>query len=204
MSWTGAALAVGGVLVALINLVLTPRVMTGAPFEQTAATSTYLLRQSLSAFAVGLLLFGSIGVYLSYAERRKVFGGVAFVVAFVGSALVVAWEWVDIFVLHELALSAPETLAALESAPGVSLYDLGAIIPFSLFGLGWIALATWSWLVTRSFRTPASLIVVGLLSAPVLGAVMGPKWGAAIGNAIFGCGLCFLGLQVRWVAQTRV
>jgi hypothetical protein len=203
VSWTGGALAAGGALVALLNLLLTPRVVSSAPFEQTAATSTYLWRQSLSAIAVGLLLFGSIGLYLSYADRHRVHGAVAFVVAFVGSALVLAWEWVDIFVLHELALRAPETLASLENAKGLSLYDLGAIIPFSLFALGWITLASWSWRVTPSFRLPPTLIVLGLFSAPLLTAAIGPGWGGAIGNAIFGCGLCLLGLQVHRVAQTR-
>lgn len=201
VSWTGAALAAGGALVALLNLVLTPRVVGRAPFEQTAATSTYLLRQSLSAVAVGLLLFGSIGLYLSYADRHKVHGALAFLLAFVGSALVLAWEWVDIFVLHELALRSPATLASLENAEGLSLYDLGALIPFSLFGIGWLAVASWSWRATPAFRLPPSLIVLGLFSAPLLSVVIGPGWGGAIGNAIFGCGLCLLGLQVHRVAQ---
>jgi hypothetical protein len=201
VSWTGAALAAGGALVALINLVLTPRLVSSAPFEQTAASSIYVWRQSLSAVAVGLLLFGSIGFYLSYAERHRVHGAVAFVVAFVGSALVMAWEWVEVFVLHELALRAPETLAALENTKGLSLYDLGALIPFSLFALGWLAVASWSWRVTPAYRLPPTLIVLGIFSAPLLRTAIGPAWGGAISNAIFGCGLCLLGLQVNRVAR---
>src|SRR4030095_11402985 len=135
--WTGAALAAGGTLEALLNLALTPRMVNGAPFRQTASSAVFLWRQSLSALAVGLLLFGCIGLYLSQEQRDRWFGAVAFVATFVGSTLVVAWEWVDIFVLRELALRAPDALAALEDAKGINLYDLGAMIPISLYALGW-------------------------------------------------------------------
>jgi hypothetical protein len=195
--WTGAALAAGGTLEALLNLALTPRMVNGAPFQQTASSTIFLWRQSLSAVAVGLLLFGCIGLYLSQERRGRWFGAVAFVATFVGSTLVVAWEWVDIFVLRELALRAPDALATLEDAKGINLYDLGAIIPISLFTLGWLALAAWTWRVTPAMRTPAALVVVGILAIPLLSAALGPGWGGALGNAILGCGLCLLGLAVR-------
>src|SRR5262245_57151141 len=86
---TGTALAAGGALVLLLNLALTPLMVNSAPFEQTAASAVYLWRQSLSALAVGLLLFGCIGTYLSQQARGRRFGALAFVTAFVGSTLVV-------------------------------------------------------------------------------------------------------------------
>ncbi|MFL6195253.1 MAG: hypothetical protein ACJ75H_13845 [Thermoanaerobaculia bacterium] len=201
---TGAALAAGGALVALLNLALTPRMVNGAPFEQTAVSTVYLWRQSLSLLAVGLLLFGCIGLYLSQAERGRRFGAVAFVAAFVGSTLIVAWEWVNIFVLRELALRAPDALAALEEAKGINLYDLGALIPVSLYTLGWLALAAWTWRVTPALRIPAALVVVGIFAIPLLSAAIGPGWGGALGNAILGCGFCLLGLAVRRGAHAVV
>jgi len=194
-------LAAGGMLEALLNLALTPRVVSGAPFEQTAASALFLWRQSLSALAVVLLLFGSIGLYISQQERGKRFGVVAFVASFVGSTLVVAWEWVDIFVLRELALRAPSALRTLEEAKGINLYNLGAIIPISLFTLGWLALATWTWRVSPALRTPAALVVVGMFAIPLLSAVLGPGWGGALGNLVLGSALCLLGLAVRRAAR---
>ncbi len=193
-------MAAGGLLEALLNLAFTPRIVSGAPFEQTAASMPFLWRQSLSAVAVMLLLFGCIGLYLAQEQRGKRFGAVAFVATFVGCTLVVAWEWVDIFVLRDLALKAPDALRTLEASKGINAYDLGAIIPISLFTLGWLALAAWTWRVTPALRTPAALVVVGFFAIPLLSAALGPGWGGTLGNVILGSGLFLLGLGVRRVA----
>lgn len=196
-------MAAGGTLEALLNLALAPRMVNNAPFEQIAASTIFLWRQSLSALAAGLLLFGCIGLYLSQESRGKAFGVVAFVTAFIGSTLLVAWEWVDIFVLRELALRAPSALGSLEDHKGLNLYDLGALIPLSLFTLGWLALAAWTWWVTPALRTPAALVWLGIFAIPLLSAALGPGWGGALGNTILGSGLCLLGLGVRRVAAER-
>jgi hypothetical protein len=198
--WAGAALAAGGALLAALNLVLTPLMANNVPFERTAASTVFLWRQSLSAFAAGLLLFGCIGLYLSQEARGKsgrAFGAVSFVITFIGSTLAVAWEWIDIFILRELALRAPTTLNALEQSKGIHLYDLGAIIPISLFTLGWLAFAAWTMRVTPALRTPAALVLLGVFAIPLMSAVLGPGWGGALGNALLGSGLFLLGVGVR-------
>jgi hypothetical protein len=48
----------------------------------------YLARQSASAVAALLFIFGSLGLYLAIREGSGVFGAVAFVTAFVGSCFV--------------------------------------------------------------------------------------------------------------------
>ena len=93
--WCGRALAAGSALTFLLNATLTPLMARGAPFEQTAATPVFLWRQSLSIAAAALLLIGSIGLYLVQSDRAGAFGAAAFVMALLGSALLMAWEWVN-------------------------------------------------------------------------------------------------------------
>ena len=77
--------------------------------------------------------------------------------AFLGGALFLAWEWVNVFVLRDLALRAPDALRTLEEAKGLNLYDFGAIIPLGLFTLGWIALAASTFRAWRALRRAAGL-----------------------------------------------
>jgi hypothetical protein len=194
--WTGLALGSGGALTVLLNVSLSPFLGHGVPFVVAATTSVFLWRQSLSALAVALLLLGSVGLYLRQAERAGRFGAVAFAMAFLGSALVLAWEWIDIFILRDLARRAPRTLQMLEEAKGLNLYDLGALIPIGLFTLGWIALAASTIRVWRDLRLAAVLVIVGLFAIPLLGAALGAIWGGIFGNVILGSGWFLLGLGV--------
>jgi hypothetical protein len=192
--WSGLSLAAGGVLTILINACLTPLMPMHRPFAETASSAMFLYRQSASAVAVALLLFGSIGLCLIHDDR---FSRVAFAMAFLGSALVLAWEWVDIFIIRDLAMRAPSALEILEKAPITSPYNLGALIPISLFTLGWIA---FSIVVLRAKQLPrhaAALVIAGFFALPLLTAAFGPKWGGALGNAILGSGFVLLGRAVR-------
>jgi hypothetical protein len=73
LRWTGGALMLGGLLTVLINAALTLILPLDAPLTETAASSVFLWRQSASAAAAALLLFGSIGLYLRQAERTGYF-----------------------------------------------------------------------------------------------------------------------------------
>lgn len=194
---SGTSLMLGGALTALLNAVFTPFLPMNEPFEQTAASMLFLWRQSASAVAVALLLFGTIGLYLRQAERRGALGPLAFGAAFLGSALVLAWEWVDIFILRELALRAPDALRTLEADKGLGLYDLGAIIPITLFTLGWIAFAIWTLRAGILPRRPAWVLLAGIFLTPPLTAVLPGLWGGAMGNVIVGVGFVFLGIEVK-------
>ena len=195
--WAGAALAAGGVLTALINAFLTPAVATGQPFAVTAATPVFLWRQAASALAAALLLFGSVGLHLRQAGRAGGFGAAAFALAFLGSALLLASEWAEVFLVRTLALRAPEALRALDAGPGPSPYDLGSIAALATFTLGWIALAAATIRAGMLSRRAAALVIVGLFSIPLLHPVLPGVWGAAVGNAILGAGWLWLGLDLR-------
>jgi hypothetical protein len=198
------ALVAAGALTILINIGLSPfMVGQGRPLTEIALTPLFLWRQSLSALVAGLLLFGSAGLYLRQADRAGRFGGVAFVITFVGTALLLAWEWIDIFIVRDLAIRATGTLRMLEEAKGVHLYDLGAIIPVALFALGWIAFAASTFRVIPRLRPAAALVIAGFFATPLLSAAFGPAWGGALGNMVLGSGWILLGLPTPLHASTR-
>jgi hypothetical protein len=196
LRWTGSALATGGALTALINATLTPMTfLPGMPFDEVAASPAFLWRQCLSAVAAASLLFGTVGLYLAQDGRSRRFLAIAFVLAFLGSALLVAWEWVDIFLLHGLARSHPDTLRALEAEKGIGFYDLGGILAASMFALGWLAFAVATYRTTPALRRGAALVIAGFFVVPVLTAMLGPRCGA-LGNLVLGAGWVSLGRGV--------
>lgn len=194
--WAGAALVAGGLLTLVINAALSPAMMNGSAFVVSAARPIFLWRQGLSALAAALLLFGSIGLYLEQADVAGVFGGVAFTLACLGTALLMAWEWVNVFVLHELAVRAPAGLNTLENAKGVTLYTLGALIPLGMFAVGWILLAVSTFRVWRAQRPGAALLLIGVFLGPLLAAAIGPLWSGVIGSTVLAIGWAWLGVGV--------
>ncbi len=189
--WSSVALGGGGIVTIVLNVAFTPFMTPGAPFAEAAASTLYLWRQSASALAAGLLLFGSIGLYLRLSGRTGIPGAAAFVVAFFGTALLLAWEWVDVFVLRPLAFRAPAALQTLEEAPGIDLYDLGALIPVSTFALGWLALAVVTLRSGLFPRRAPQLVIAGFFLAPLLTPVLG-LWAPAAGSVVLGAGWLWL------------
>jgi hypothetical protein len=191
--WAGACLAGAGVLTFAINAFLTPFL----PHAEVYASTIFLWRQGASALAAVLLLFGAIGIYFHQADRAGRFGAAAFGVALIGSALLLAEEWNEIFLMRDLGLRVPDALVRLDAGPGLKLYDLGSLIPFITFVLGWIALAA-STLRTRALsRRAAGLVIAGFFATPLLSAVLPGFWGGVFGNAILGGGLAWLGVDLQ-------
>ncbi len=195
--WSGTALIAGGVLTLFVNAILTPLLPHHVSFALTAASQVFLWRQSASAVAAAVLLFGCVGLYLRQADRAGAFGATAFIVAFIGNALLLAAEWNEIFLVRDLALRAPAALRALDSGRGPSLYDLGAMIPLALFTLGWLALAGSTLRTGILSRHAAGLVIAGLFAIPMLSAALPRLWGAIAGNAILAAGWIWLGYDMR-------
>jgi len=189
---TGASLAAGGLATILVNAFLTPLLPRSVPFVVKAASTIFLLRQSASGVAAVLLLFGCVGLYLRQSARLGRFGAIAFPLAFLGTALLLATEWNEIFTVRDLAARAPQALETLEKGPGPTLYDLGAIIAITIFTGGWIALAVSTLRAGMLSRPSAVLVLVGFFAIPILGAALPGRWGAMIGNAVLGS--CWIGL----------
>jgi len=97
-------MAAGGALTFLINACLTPLLPRGVSFAETVASPIFPWRAGMAAAAAASLIFSSVGLYFRQAARAGRFGAVAFVVALLGSALVLATEWVQLFNIRDLAL----------------------------------------------------------------------------------------------------
>ena len=201
LRWMGASLLMGGALTIAINVGFTPFLRGGQDFVQTVTSPLFLWRQSSSAIAAAFLLFGSIGLYLADPSERGGFRTFAFAGACLGCALLLATEWTQIFDIRDLALTAPETLRALNARHGPTLSDMGAMASFGVFTLGWIALAASTLRSRLLSRRAAGLVIAGFFLIPMLQAVLG-LWGGVAGNAVLGTGFILLGHSVR-VAAAR-
>ena len=191
----GLALAAAGVLTIVVNAVLTPLLPSGATFAATAASVAFLWRQSVAAVAAALLMFGAIGLYLRQVDRCGPFGAAAFALALVGSALLLATEWIQIFEIRDLAVRAPDVLNRLDGE-GVGLDDLGAMAAMATLVVGWIALAITTRRSGLLSRTAPNVVIAGFFATPFLSTVLPPLLAGALGNTILGVGLAWLGWEL--------
>jgi hypothetical protein len=192
------ALIVGGVLTAIANGVFSPMLPVDAPFAALAGSQAFLARLSLAAAGLMLLLLGMVGLYIRHATKIGWFSGFAFVIAFCGTAAIMAHEWAQVFFIHHIAKTVPTALDAMENVSGPNLFDAESIIVVSSFSLGWIL---WSIAMLRAgvvgWLGPA-LVLLGLFGAPLMGAVaaalgLSPVFALAAGGVLFALGWIVLG-----------
>ncbi len=189
---TGAALILGGLLTALINIFLTPQLDLGSSYSVMAGSSLFFIRLMLAGIAALLVLIGCTGLYVRQAEKTGLFGLVAFLLTFMGMAALFANEWTSVFTIHEIAKVDPEALEALEDS---ALFDAGAIIALGLSVLGWLALAAVTLRAGILPRWASISVIAGFVLVMVLPAMMG-VWGAALANTVLGAGWIGLGWSV--------
>lgn len=190
------ALVVGGALLILVNVILTPLLPTQKGEAVVRTSAIYLFRLSASGVAAMLLLFGCLGVHLAQRSASGAFGTVAFLVAFVGNSLLVAVEWSNVFVLRAVAQANPEALSTLDKS---TLMTTGFISAAGLFALGWLLLAVSLCRTRMLARWVPLTVVVGLILIPALGAAPLGMAGSIAGNVVFGLGLIGLGRSLAKV-----
>lgn len=186
----GLALIAAGISIVIVNAVFTP--LLSADFAVAAVSNEFLARQSFSAFAALMLLFGAIGLHR--AHKAGVLGSVAYFVAFVGSALLLATEWAQIWFVRDVGLFSPETLRDMEAGKGFSWSDIGALIAFGVFSLGWMLFALVLALSSAELRVGAILVILGMIATPMLAAF--GVWGPAAGSVLLGLGWALLGIRL--------
>jgi|CXWL01.1.fsa_nt_gi hypothetical protein len=197
---SGLCLIGAGALVVIINVALTPLLPRGGSFADTVSSAAFVWRQSLSALAAVLLMFGSMGVYLRQMHGAGRFVAPAFAMALVGSALLLAIEWTQVFEVRDLAMRAPDTLNRLD-AEGMALDDVGALIAFAALTVGWIALSAVSRRSGLFPRHAPTLVIAGFFATPFLSAVLPPIVASAIGNTVLGCGWIWMGRSLQSLEQ---
>ncbi|MBT8107950.1 MAG: hypothetical protein KJP17_06920 [Gammaproteobacteria bacterium] len=192
----GVAIVTGGVMLIVVNAVVTPMLDLEVPFTEMMASNAYLWRLSLAALAVFLLMVGCPSLHAYQATRSELFGKVAFGLTFLGCTLLFAHEWAQVFYVHSLAVAAPEALRAIEDAEGMNFYDAEAIIVLVTFAMGWIAFAVSMIRANVFSRLAPILVIAGFFATPLLTAVTSFKLGGALGNAVLGSGFILLGREL--------
>ncbi len=193
--FSGSCLVLGGVLVALLNLILTPMLPIDEGSIAVSTSAALGIRLPLAALTVVLTTLGCVGLYLAHADRLRV-GALAFLVAGVGGMMMFFAETVQFTLVRDLAFEVPETWEALESAGALGRYDLAFAIAVATYALGWLAIAVVTLRAGVLGRRGPYVLLAGVLLAPILGG-FGGILGAAAGSVILGAGWALLGLDLR-------
>lgn len=157
--WGGLAALVGAVLFAIFDIMGLLLFTEEEPFSVVAARGSYALLVGMSLLTLVLVQVGLVGLYVRQSEAAGILGLVAFLVAFLGMALVVGSYWAQEFIAPAAAQTAPEFLDGEE--PG--WLNFGFTLTFGLLSLGWLlfGLAT---LRARIYpRTAAILLMIGAI-----------------------------------------
>lgn len=195
---SGLALILAGLCFAIPNTVILPFVDFGAPLSQLLTSTSFFYRMIFAALTVLFLLFGSIGIYLHHSQikRARFFRQFAFIIAFIGSAFMLANEWHQIFVLPEIANISPEVIDKLDSSDHVGVYAIGAIIALITFSLGWILFII-SLLIGRKLkRLGPVLVITGFFILPLISGISTPIIGGIAGSILIGIGFLLIGIEL--------
>jgi hypothetical protein len=191
MRWGGLAAVLGGGLLVsadLLNLLAgsSSDTYTGTPVEQISAILFLLGKVLLVPGVIGLYLYQAERTQAQPATRRDHFALVAFLLALVGTTLMVGSDWSEVFLAPILAEAAP----AVVEQPPMRLM-VGFLINYALESLGWLLFGVAAWQAQVFPRAATLLLIVG----PFLPFV-GPSWIFVVWNGA----VVWLGLVV-WQAH---
>jgi hypothetical protein len=151
----GLAAVLAGVLFIIYDLLS----LGFAPddLSEAATTGSYAVYEGLHLIGGVLLLGGLVGLYAGQSPSAGTLGVAAFLVAFVGTALVVGAIWAMAFVAPSVAAVAPGLL----DAPPTGALGVGFTLSFVLGGLGWLLFGVATLRARVYPRAAAVLLVVG-------------------------------------------
>ena len=143
----------------------------GVYFEDMAVAATtfsYALTFWLYMLGSVLLLGGLVALYVYQSEAAGILGVVGFLVAFLGTALVVDADWAQVFIGPLLAVNAPQIL---ELGP-----TMGLLLTFITLGVGWLLFGIATLRAGVFPRWAAILLMVGAVLSffpvPLFGIVL--------------------------------
>ena len=158
--WSGLAAILAGVLLsigALLNIATETENLS-----ESATTAPYAFTWLLYLLGGVLLLLGLVGLYIRQSGPSGILGLVAFLVAFLGTALAVGATWAELFVAPALAVEAPRVL----DAEPTGMLALGFTLTFVVFlPLGWLLFGVASFRARIYPRAAAILLIVGAVIA---------------------------------------
>ncbi len=179
------------------------------PYERLGHTEAYFTSAShvasgLRLFSIVLLLWGLIGIYGRQSRAAGTFGLWAFVVVFLGTALVAGNAWAEVFVWPTLAQVAPNAMTGpiTEVSPYLSA---GLGLSFPLFGIGLILFGVATFWAGVYPRWAAVLLIIGIPVTMFLDPTAG-SFQESIGQILWGFAVAALGwyaLRMMPGSQTR-
>ena len=184
---SGLATIVGGILFALFPLL--------HPDHTAAGYTSWIWVPAHMMPNVGaiLVLFGLVGLLARQLERAGLFGVIAFVAAFIGTASLVMGAMIEAFIIPFMGLQTPEMVDG-PPPPGVGEAFL---VITTLFAVGYLLLGIATYRAAVLPRHVGLLLIVGTLAdmvLPKLGGIdpsLDPLW--VVGFVLFGVGLASLG-----------
>ena len=166
------------------------------PFERLGETeayltSSYLLSSGLRLLSTILLVWGLIGIYARQSRASGTFGLWAFVVAFLGTALLAGNTWAEVFVWPTLAQVAPNIMSG-QATEASSYLVSGKSLSFPLFGLGMILFGVTTFVARVYPRWVSVLLIVSLPLTMFLPDTQG-TFSESIGQILLGIAVAALG-----------
>src|SRR5215204_2276293 len=166
------------------------------PFEQLGQTeayltSSYLLSSGLRLLSTILLLWGLLGIYGRQSRAAGTFGLWAFIVAFLGTALLAGNTWAEVFVWPTLAQVAPNMMSG-QATEASSYLSAGLALSFPLFGIGLILFGVATLRVGVYPRWASVLLIVSIPVTMFLDPTPG-SFQESIGQILLGIAVAALG-----------
>lgn len=176
------------------------------PFEQLGETeayltSSYLLSSGLRLLSTILLIWALIGIYGRQSSASGTLGLWAFVVAWVGTAVLVGNTWAEVFVWPTLAQVAPNVMS--EQATEAPVYLMtGISLSFPLFSIGMILFGAATWKAGVYPRWAAVLLIVSIPVTMFLDNTQG-SFQESIGQILQGIAWAALGFYALRITPSR-
>lgn len=190
--WSGASLAVGGVLNAIFLFVAAGH-LTGAA---AVSSAEWGLAHAAHFYSGLFLLPGLVGLYARQGEEGGWFGAAAFVVALLGTALYIGTGLLTAFVWPVLAERAPALVEA--SGPFFAPPAPILLVAGVAFAAGWFVTGAATVSARVLPRAGALCLAAGALLEGLPPQPIGPTPWAAIdaGGALFAVGAAWIGLTM--------
>ena len=153
------------------------------PPSRALTSGLSFLEGAVGLISAMLLLVALVGLYACQSGATGTLGAIGFVVALIGTALVVGNFWESIFIIPALAQAAPEVI----NADPPFLVNLGGWLSTGIFVVGWLLFG----LATLLARIYPRLAVVVVLVGTVLSAIPLP-----LTTIVFGVGVAWMGLAL--------
>ena len=184
--WSGLSALLGGVLFVALEIALLV-VIGDQSFSVAVTTSAFTILVSFTLVASALVFLGLVGLYARQAQEAGAMGLIAFLVAFIGTAMYFGLFWAFNFIVPTLVEAVPDVF----DVDPTGVLAVGFILTFILFALGWLLFGLASLLTNVLPRPAAVLLMIGAVLVLVLEIIEGP-----FVFVVFGIALAWMGVAL--------